>query len=381
MLANYGYVSGIIGKLHFLPHANRDHREPHPGYGFDHLEVSDEPGEYEDAYRAWVRSKAPDQLDYISPALSPAAKTWYELMEIEDTVKHPGVRWPKKAQVFRGPSHLTHSAFVAEQSTEFISKHRHNQPWLLVASFYSPHMPWIAPQEFLSLYDPSDLSIPKFPPGVDEQRSRDLFSDEELRSVRHGYYAMISEVDHHVGRLLNVLEQTGAHENTIIVFSSDHGEWLGEHLRYDKGYPGDDSVSRVPLIVHWPRASQAGRHTVRDIVEAVDVVPTVLDCAGIQPPPNLRGRSLRPLLEGGRLEFSRPALTEHHGWKAIRTEGYRYICESSGAEHLYDLPNDPREYSNVADDPNYTDVKQKLRKAMLTRVLEIETPLSRTYPY
>ena len=71
LLRNYGYASANIGKLHFLPHANRDHREPHPDYGFDHLEISDEPGCYEDAYRAWVRRKAPQQLDSISVGLAP----------------------------------------------------------------------------------------------------------------------------------------------------------------------------------------------------------------------------------------------------------------------------------------------------------------------
>lgn len=86
LLKNYGYYNGLIGKLHYLPHANRDHREMHPDYYFDHMELSDEPGCYEDAYRAWVRLKAPDQLDHISVGLPPATEQWQQIMNIRDGV-------------------------------------------------------------------------------------------------------------------------------------------------------------------------------------------------------------------------------------------------------------------------------------------------------
>ena len=99
-LLNHGYRTANIGKLHFLPHANRDHRVPHPDYGFDHLEIADEPGVYEDAYRAWVRAQQPEgptslharpELDRISVGLPPATAVWYETMGITDTVAHPGM--------------------------------------------------------------------------------------------------------------------------------------------------------------------------------------------------------------------------------------------------------------------------------------------------
>ena len=89
LLRPYGYRTANIGKLHFLPHANRDHRTPHPAYGFDHLEISDEPGVYEDAYRAWVRRAAPDQLDFLSVGLLPATGVWYDLMGVADSWTHP----------------------------------------------------------------------------------------------------------------------------------------------------------------------------------------------------------------------------------------------------------------------------------------------------
>ena len=97
------------------------------------------------------------------------------------------------------------------------------------------------------------------------------------------------------------LEELGLAENTIVVFTSDHGEWLGEHLRYGKGHPGHDCISRVPMIVRWPRGLRAPGRTEHALVEGVDLVPTLLECAGIPTPYHLQGRSFRALLQDERL--------------------------------------------------------------------------------
>ena len=106
--------------------------------------------------------------------------------------------------------------------------------------------------KLLDRYDPARFTLPYFPPDVEAKRTETRFSDEELRSTRHGYYAQISEVDDYAGQILGQLEAQGLAENTIVLFTSDHGEWLGQHLRYGKGFPGADPVSRVPLLVRWP---------------------------------------------------------------------------------------------------------------------------------
>ena len=391
LVKGYGYRSANIGKLHFLPHANRDHRVPHPDYGFDHLEIADEPGCYEDAYRAWVRRRAPAYLDAVSCGLPPAALTWYATMGMADAVVHPAERFPKRALPFRAPSELTHTAFVAEQTMGFIAQ-QGDRPWLCIAGFYSPHAPWTAPQQFLDRYDPARLTLPTFPPDLEAQRAatvaanRDseeatLGSDEELRAARHGYYAMVSEVDHHVGRILACLADRGLVEETIVVFTSDHGEWLGEHLRYGKGYPGDDAVSRVPLVIRWPAGIERPGRTVSGLVEALDLIPTLLDCAGVQVAPHLQGRSLLPVLAGGDDTGRESALMEHTGWKSLRTARYRYIVEASGKEALYDLVDDPGEYRDVADDVAYVDVLTDLRATLLQRLIERERPLPRVWPY
>ena len=380
LLKPYGYVSANIGKLHFLPHASRDHREPHPDYGFDYLEVSDEPGCYEYAYRAWVRRKAPDALPYISVGLPPMSVAWRKAMGVRDTVEHPAERFPKEPIAFRAAPDLTHTAFVAEQTAEFIRTHK-DQSWLCIAGFYSPHSPWVAPQEFLDRYDPSTFTLPAFPPDVDARRPGTDYSDEKLRAARHGYYAQVSEVDHHVGRLLALLDDLGLAEDTIVVHTADHGDWLGEHLRHGKGYPGHDPVSRVPLILRWPGGIRRPGRAITGIVEGVDVLPTLLECAGIQAPPHAQGRSLAGALDGEEWTGRDSALMEHRGWKALRTERYRYVCESSGRETLYDLEQDPGEYVDVAGDPAYAAALSDLRHRLLQRVLAAEQPLPRAWAY
>ncbi|MBN1579514.1 MAG: sulfatase-like hydrolase/transferase [Anaerolineae bacterium] len=383
LLGNYGYARANIGKLHFLPHANRDHRDPHPGYGFTHLEISDEPGCYEDAYRAWVRRKAPEQLDHISVGLPPAANTWYETMGIRDTVRHrvQGARFDFKGAIpFSGEDAFTHSAFVAEQTITFLKQHQ-DAPFLCIAGFYSPHSPWVVPQTYLDMYDPIALTLPAYPEDIEAKRHTTICSDEQLRSARHGYYAMISEVDHWVGSILACLDDLGLRDNTIVIFTSDHGEWLGEHLRYGKGYPAHDCISRVPFIIRWPKGLKLPGRTFYELVEAVDIVPTLLDCAGIPVPYPLQGQSLLPMLENRPLNARGSALTEMEGTKTLRVDGFRYVAHDDGQEHLYNLAQDPAGYRDVAADPAYAPKLAELRHTLLQRLMQNKRPRRRVWAY
>ena len=385
LLKRYGYRSANIGKLHFLPHANRDHRLPHPDYGFDHLEIADEPGVYEDAYRAWARQRAPEQMDSISAGIPPATRTWYRTMGIDDAVAHrgdPEGRFDFDGGIpFAADDGLTHSAFVAEQTIEYI-RQQGSQPFLCIAGFYSPHAPWMAPQKYLDLYDPEDLSVPEFPPKIEGQRQRkpdQRFSDAHLRRAKQGYYAMISEVDDYVGRILGALDAEGLRDNTIVVFTSDHGEWLGTHLKFGKGYPADDAVSRVPFIVSAPNGKSG--QNVDDIVEAVDIVPTLLSLAGIQAPPTLQGVSLADVVMRGAEVPKQAALTEGDGWKCLRNRDYRYLIHSDGRECLWHIRTDPGEYADVVNDPAHQPALARCRRQLLERLLQMERPLSRTWTY
>jgi arylsulfatase A-like enzyme len=380
ILKHYGYYNALIGKLHYLPHSNRDHRDLHPLYDFDHMELSDEPGCYEDAYRAWVRRKAPEQIDNISLGLPPVTQHWQRITGYKDGIKHPE-REKKAAIPFKADSHLTHTAFVGEQTIEFLNK-SHNQPFFCFTSFYSPHSPWVAPQEFLDLYDPDTLPIAQFPLEMAQQRKEEAFSEQELRSVTQGYYAMISEVDSWIGKILDTLEARGLIDETIIVFCSDHGEWLGEHLKYGKGFWAPDVVSRVPLIVRVPSSLNGanGRH-VTDIVENVDIVPTLLNLASIQIPADVQGDLLPVTSDHSNSEGDGLALTEYHGWKSLRLSSFRYVLSANGSERLYDLNKDPMEYDNLVDVEAYREYLHEARFALLKRMLRIEQPLKREWAY
>jgi arylsulfatase A-like enzyme len=380
LLRNYGYYNALIGKLHFLPHSNRDHREPHPAYDFHRMELSDEPGCYEDAYRAWVRSKAPDQLDCVSLGLPQLTEVWQRNTGFKDGIKHPA-RSLKGAVPFQGRSDLTNAAFVGEQTMQFLNDHQ-GAPFFCFASFYSPHSPWVAPQEFMDLYDPAGIPVPDFPPDVEARRSEGKFSDEEIRSVTHGYYAMISEVDHWVGKILDTLDELNLSDDTIVVFTSDHGEWLGEHLKYGKGYWAPDAVSRVPLIFKVPAAWRGARERhVLDIVECVDIVPTLLRLAGIPIPAEIQGDQLPVTTDYKDCEGDGLGLTEYHGWKSLRLPNFRYVVNSDGSEQLYDLKTDPREYTNVANESEYAGALNRARTALIQRMLRIEQPLKREWAY
>jgi len=381
ILGTAGYTSANIGKLHFLPHANRDHRQVHPRYGFDHLEVADEPGSYEDAYRAWVRRKDPTQLPHISVGLPPARIVWNDTMGWQDPVPHP-TTWQRHASLdavpFAGLDEVSFSAFVAEQTIAYLTRAKaaSARPFLCIAGFYSPHSPWVAPRRFLDLYNREALSVPEFPP---EFQAGPEFGAAQLRTARHGYYAMISEVDHYVGRILQSLEELELATETIVIFTSDHGEWLGEHGKWGKGYPGPDPVSRVPLMVRVPGGPTG--HRVSHIVEAVDVVPTLLELAGYQIPPEVQGQSLQPLWTGTGRYTKTDALMEMRGWKSLRSARFRYVSEANGSEHLWDLEAAFGSYRDVAGTAAYAAALSEMRGRLLRRVIRNEAPLPRTWIY
>ncbi|MEE2656920.1 MAG: sulfatase-like hydrolase/transferase [Candidatus Latescibacterota bacterium] len=377
-LRNYGYVCGNMGKLHFLPHANRNHMNPHPAYDFHRLVISDEPGCYEDAYRAWVRRQAPEQMDRISLGLPPARETWEAMMGREPIIHLE--REKKCAIPFAADKHLTHTAFVADETMSFIREHQ-SQPFLAIAGFYSPHAPWITPQKYLDLYDPQRLSLPAIPDGWDSPQGREPISEAELRSVRQGYYGMVSEVDDHVGSILDCLDELALTEETIVLFISDHGEYLGDYHTYGKGAPGQDCISRVPCIARWPGHIEMGVN-IHDLTEAVDVVPTLLEAAGIPVPTTIQGRSVLSRWRGKVGTGSREStLTECVPCKSLRTAQHRYVCYRDGSEDLYDIARDPGEYENVIESSEYSSALTDHRKMMIEKLLQTDMPHHREFAY
>lgn len=379
MLSPVGYTSANIGTLHFKPHANRDFRKQQSGYGFDRLELSEEPGCYPDRYRKWAAERAPDQTDEISLEPPPAAYEWHGDIGI-DEINHssPGRTDTRMPAVFEPGEDLTHAAFVADRSTDFVSTA--DEPFCCVAGFFAPHPPWTAPEAYLDLYDPESLALPDYLPPEEERG--DGPSDEKLRATRQAYYAMVTDVDRQVGNLMAALDEQGLTENTIVVFTSDHGEQLGEHNTWGKGWPGYEGTSRVPLIVRWPDGIGDPGRQENGLVELVDLVPTILDCAGVQAPPDLVGQSLRPGFTGP-FDGRSSALMEGSEGKVLRTDRFRYIAERDGDERLYDLTTDPGEYDDRSGESAFQDQLADLRSELIQRLIEIDldSERDRTWNY
>ncbi|MCB9868118.1 MAG: sulfatase-like hydrolase/transferase, partial [Phycisphaerales bacterium] len=194
--------------------------------------------------------------------------------------------------------------------------------------------------------------------------------DDGLRSIVRGYYAMVSEVDHHVGRILDALEDSGQAENTLVLFISDHGEWLGEHWRFGKGYPGHDATARVPLLARWPGRLDAPGRTCHDLIEAVDVAPMLLEAAAVPIEPSLQGRSFLGTLTQGQPHGRESALIEFHHARSLRTPTHLYVAHDDGREFLYDQTTPLGPYRDLAATPSCAELLGTCRRQLLARMIQ-----------
>ncbi len=372
ILGLYGYHTANIGKLHFKNHSDRDHREVHPAYGFDQLILSDEPGCYDDAYIKWVEEHDPSQVDNCrvqAPIPDP-------IPEYQDWRRKPVIKPPRGTHtpyLFEGPEHLTHTAFVAEETANYIDAH-HDDRFFVIAGIYAPHAPLNPPRRFVEMYDPAQLEAPY----MNEDEDRYDLSLDEWRRVKAYYYALISHIDDQVSRILQSLARNGILEDTLVIFTSDHGEHLGDHGLTGKSAPYD-SCARVPLIMSYPGHIPARRHF-SQLIEHVDLVPTILDYCGIQVSPQMQGCSFRALLEDKTYQERTSAYMEvkvpfSHSYKAIRTREYLYVMERSknrDVERLYDMTTDPHQLQDVSGQSDYESTLTKLRRDFLSRWFDVE---------
>jgi choline-sulfatase len=242
---------------------------------------------------------------------------------------------------------------------------RPEKPWCLFVSFVCPHFPLVAPPEFFNLYDPAKLPLPRLRGAADfpdhpvlrklreVQNYEDHFRDEEhVRIAIAAYYGMVSFLDNNIGRVLKALRETGLGEETLIMYTSDHGDNLGTRTFWGKSNMYEEAVG-VPLILNGP-GIPAGRR-VRTPVSLVDAYPTIVEAIGEQPTPHeheLPGTSLRHLLDND--DADRSVLSEYHavgsltGIFMVRFGRYKYVHYEGYRPQLFDLENDPLETRDLA---------------------------------
>lgn len=256
----------------------------------------------------------------------------------------------------------------------------YQQPFFLGVGFLRPHVPFYVPQKWFDLYDRAAIVTPPYRPDDMEDmpkivsRIDDLpmmpttewaIEHDQWRSIIEAYLACVSFVDHQVGRILEALEESGHRDNTFIILLSDHGYRLGEKGTFAKHALWQEAT-RVPLIIAGPGIDPGTR--VEEVVELLDLYPTILDLADLPAYSRNEGRSLVPLIHGEHPQGARFAITTYgRNNHAVVANGYRYIQYEDGSEELYDHWKDPYEFTNVATDPVYENVRRMLRNKLPKR--------------
>ena len=296
---------------------------------------------------------------------------------------------------------------MGEEAIEFLRTGRDaDKPFCFVVNFFDPHHGFGAPAEYRDLYDADSLPRPvggpddlEDKPAIYREASKksyagslpgfEDYSAEEIQGIVADYYAMVSLVDDEVGRILGELDEQGLTEDTLVVFTSDHGELLGDHRMLLKGPMMFDSSVRVPLIMRWPAVLPAGA-TRDELVQWIDLAPTLLEAAGVEGLPRAQGSSLLELAHRGEWSGSRGwALSEYRNscipyevpvhttmlrtdeWKVVVHHGAPSTTRERTGE-LYDLVNDPQECTNLWDDPRSGGRRADLQEHLLDVLVATE---------
>jgi len=317
-------------------------------------------------------------------------------------------------------------AFLTGEAIKYLSMCE-RQPWFLHISYLSPHPPFVAPAPYHDMYAPEDVPPPVRAASVDAEASQHPFlnyylhhqlgsgihyahdpsnnlalSDADVAQARATYYGMASEVDAQIGRLLDYLRASGAYDDTLVVFTSDHGEQLGDHWQFAK-YAYFDQSFHIPLIVRDPRAqADAARgRQVEAFSENVDVMPTILDCLDLDIPAQCDGESLLPFCHGSSPDDWRDAAhwefdfrnliadgedrflglaPDQCSMSVLRGDRYKYVHFTALPPLFFDLQEDPHELRNLAADPEYASLVLEFTRRMLSwRMNHDERVLANTH--
>jgi arylsulfatase len=382
LLAERGYDCGLIGKQHLSRSNILEKRVPSDGYRvfqWSHHPYPD--WEAGHAYDDWLRAQGVDPValyDSISSA-------------------GPGV-----------PAELHQTKWASDVAIDFMNEPREG-PWMLNMNVFDPHPPFDPPAEYLERYDPAAMPAPLFrqtdihhqqrmrpidqqmkeaidPTAPRNETQADADGDARFRAptdfdaglIKACYYAMIELIDDQLARIIAALKASGQYDNTLIIFTSDHGEMLGDHGLAYKGCRFFEGLIHVPMVISWPAGMQAQVPS-DALVELVDLAPTLLDAAEIPIPEYMQGKSLLPLLRGECESVKSHVLCEYndalaglgmddHSHGIMVYDGRYKICVYQGHHllgEIYDLQQDPGEFNNLWNKPAHSALKTELLAAAL----------------
>ncbi len=366
-LSEQGYHCGVFGKRHFSP--NRD------PFGFHEFKIyeSGREGEEPDDYLTWLRKET----------------------EWGGYARGHGVG---NNDIFAAASVLPESCYpsswVAQESVDYLDRHaatRPDQPFFLWASFNKPHSPYDPPQPYDRMYRPQDMPGPARFASLDDelpplQRAARHYtwhthSEEQVKASRAYYYGLITHIDDCLGRILEKLDDLGMRDNTLIAFTSDHGDMMGDHHVYFKGIYYEGSA-RVPYLWWIPekqrqrlKLSQTGG--LSSPVGVSSLSPTLMELAGVKCPESFNGGSLVPLLQGqpdaskSEVVAAYQAYQRHRNSVMLRWENWKYIFwQYGGYRELFDVCEDPGELKNLAEDPRCKATAEEAHRRLEIRLKE-----------
>ena len=266
---------------------------------------------------------------------------------------------------------------TASQTIDLI-RQRKNEPFYLAAGFVRPHYPMVAPQRYFDKYPIEDIELPYvpeddhddippmgFPNVVSTKDPIGKYPDNQKR-MWAGYYATVTYMDEQLGRIVDELEAQGLRDETVIVFTSDHGYHLGEHHFWQKSNLHEEAL-RVPLIISAP-GFRGGRSAA--MVELMDIFPTVAELTGLSIPDSVQGESLVPILNDPNQRVREAALSIDGSGYALRTERWAYIRYNDDTEELYDMVSDPGQIMNLAINPEKKAELRNWRKKLDARLTD-----------
>lgn len=411
LLAEAGYRTHSVGKLHLktwgkpagfdVTEVETPEDNPERRIFWDKGMIKNSPDNY---YGFQTQDSAQGHVNYINGDY----KTW-----LDET--HPGAfdgyaykkSDPKALEI---EPELHYNNWIADRSIDFIQEQSgKDQPFFLWCSFPDPHEPFAAVKKWSDAYADVEIELPQSSTELSPKSQSETMNAiglgtepqdrEYIEKCTRQTYGMISHIDEQIGRVLDSLEDSGMAENTLVMFISDHGDQLGEHGLFYKGLYPYDAHAHIPFVVKVPWSAQKGM-VVEDVVSMLDLVPTVLDLAGVDQPedelisdwwrekhqpvaPSLPGEALTPvLLNGGRPE-RRNALVEFDSdletafdllqMRSLVTNEYKLVYYAPGNEiMLFDRKKDPCEMNNLAQGPEYQSVVSDLLRQLLCEISRTE---------
>lgn len=442
-LNEIGYDTYLIGKAHFMPLAgNADYptlegypvlqdldfwKEFHgPFYGFNHVDLArnhGDEGHVGQHYALWMmeklKSQGRDPMEWQNWFRAPFINGIDINESMQSVIDLYGAKCPKAQRgLWNCPEEYHLNAWIADVSKKRIDDAvENNKPFFIWSSFFDPHPPYLVPEPWDKMYNPDEMTLPFVPENdmddmpyhyrmtqtndnkwgkefvEDGEEVHGFFShtsvsEAQAKKNKALYYGMVSMMDKYIGKILDYLDEKNLTDNTIIIFTTDHGNHIGSHgLHYKGGFVFEEDV-RIPFIASWKNHFPENKKT-DALISVVDMTPTILSLIGMEKLPlTMSGIDMSDVFTGKKDSLRESVIVENHFQrtkfyqKSYITDRYKIVWYMNSDEgELFDLQEDPHEYNNLWNNPNCKDLKyQLLHKAMQADMKKEICPMPRVAP-